>query len=63
MTQLPLLTNVHTPIYAFYNVPQRRTDGRLGTPHSSKSLGDALLSCSWHNLYTIIIYLQQIHLA
>ena len=63
MTQLPLLTNVHTPIYAFYNVPQRRTDGRLGTPHSSKSLGDALLSCSWHNLYTIIIYLQQMHLA
>ena len=63
MTQLPLLTNVHTPIYAFYNVPQRRTDGRLGTPHSSKSLGDALLSCSGHNLYTIIIYLQQMHLA
>ena len=56
MTQLPLLTNVHTPIYAFYNVPQRRTDGRLGTPHSSKSLGDTLLSCSGHNLYTIIIY-------
>ena len=63
MTQLPLLTNVHTPIYAFYNVPQRRTDGRLGTPHSSKSLGDALLNCSGHNLYTIIIYLQQMHLA
>ena len=43
------------------HVPQRRTDGHLGTPHPSIMM--AYLAASWHNLYTkcIHVYLQQMH--
>ena len=45
------------------HVPQRRTDGHLGTPHPSKYEMMAYLAASGHNLHSkcIHVYLQQMH--